>query len=182
MQSATELFATLAQKMSRLRTKMDLRSSRANQTCRGKCSSEQTTQCRKQSDCTQHRSWLQPRAPMISPSGNSSFRHDLPKPSSGRKDKPERNNPPSASASASGLPKQWGKLQAVAAMHPCMDDDPSSPRQKLAGGEGKREKVLCDVQPLTDSDLPQCSHDELLEMLGQPQTLPDLPRMQGGTI
>jgi len=165
MQDSTELFGALANKMAKLRNRIDLvrpLSHNRRPQSRGRASlTTQPTNGFDRAGSTQHRVWVQPKAPEHAPSHRSSFR----RPASSSRPSARNFMSPEASElhpnSASSQPVQVGY-----------------PEQPVTKQQVGKAKVLSEAQAKTTGDLPtlqpgaQTSGD-LPAM--QPSTLPDLP-------
>jgi len=170
MRDSAELLSTLAHKMSRLRTKIDL-SSPVN--CRRKQQSERDaspttrlTQSHKL-DGTQHCSGMQPRAPERGQSHSAYPRRAVSVQRTGKNRIITTSKQPLLSAS--GVPPQCTPLETKASEATMLRS-----RQPVADEEATWAKYQSGASVKTTGDLPPLDSDELLR-LDQPSTFPDLP-------
>jgi len=165
MKDSTELFSALSQKLSRLRTKIESSSSVHSGKGRSSPTTEPTDHHR-DSSCTQHRSWVQPKAPEQAPSQGSFHRRATSARHGGRNSIPDESK--LHRSGTASQPVQRRPMSQTRYVH-----EPQS-KVSAAGRESSKLKARSEVQSRTFNDLPIMAPEDLLR-LDQPSTLPDLP-------
>jgi len=169
MSDAAELCCALANKMSRLRTKMELSSSlrREKSQPQGRPSkATQPTGSYNDSGCTQHRSWVQPKAP-AQPSSRESFcRRATSARHGGRSRMLDASKQQESRESSQSMQRRTlSQTKYTCGRHV---------QGRVTGEESANTESEAQVQTL--GDLPLMKPDDDLR-LDQPSTLPDLPQL-----
>jgi len=170
MKDSTELLAALANKMCRLRSKIDLSTSLAHTRrpqSRGSPSPmTQPIDSIGGSDSTQHRSWVQPKAPEHAPSHRASYRRAA----------SQRQNPRNFMSGPAKLQANRPSAEPVPGGNSgntkCVHEPLS--QQLVKDQEVHNAEKPSESYCKTLMDLPILKPDEL-HRLEQPSTLPDLP-------